>query len=456
MRLVPVSLVRRIRLFFIPERLFVFSFATIILAGTVLLAQPFAVHGNPLSFVDALFTATSATCVTGLIVVDTATRFTVYGQVVILFLIQLGGLGIMTFSVAFFYVMARRLSIGNKGLLEASFSQMPMQGMRGLLRTIFSATFIIEGIGALILSARFAQDMPLGKAVYFGVFHAVSAFCNAGFALFSDSLLAYQNDFVVIFTIALLIILGGIGFVVLYELHTHRVKFEKLTLNTRVVLVTTLSLIVFGFVLILLFEWGNTLQQFSLPQKILHAFFQSVTTRTAGFNSLDIGHLSNATLFIMIVLMYIGASPSSTGGGIKTTTLATILAFSRSRFKNQEHSEMFYRRLSGSAVSKAVTIVIFSSLTVILFTTLLLFTELSGHSHQASRGMFLELIFEVTSAFATVGLSTGITPHLTQTGRVLITLVMFIGRLGPLTTALAIGKKEPQKFKYAKEEILIG
>ncbi len=456
MRLVPVSILRRIRLFFIPERLFIISFAAIILSGALLLAQPFAVHGNPLNFIDALFTSTSATCVTGLIVVDTATRFTVSGQVIILILIQLGGLGIMTFSVAFFYLMARRLSMGNKGLLEASFSQMPMQGMSGLLATIFSATFIIEGIGALILSARFAMDMPWQKAVYFGVFHAVSAFCNAGFSLFSDSLMGYQNDFVVIVTIGLLIILGGIGFVVLYELHTHRVRFKKLSLNTRIVLATTLFLVIFGFILILLFESGNTLEHFSWPQKILHALFQSVTTRTAGFNSLDIGHLSNATLFIIIIFMYIGASPSSTGGGIKTTTLATILAFICSRFKNQEHSQMFNRRLSGSAVSKAVAIVIFSSLTVIIFTTLLLFTELSGHSHQASRGMFMELLFEVTSAIATVGLSTGITSHLTPTGRILITLVMFIGRLGPLTTALAIGKKEPQKFKYVKEEILIG
>ncbi len=456
MHIIPVSLIRRIRLFFIPERLFILSFATIIIGGAVLLAQPFAVHGNPLNFIDALFTATSATCVTGLIVVDTATRFTIYGQTIILVLIQLGGLGIMTFSVAFFYLMARRLSMGNKGLLEASFSQMPMQGMRGLLTTIFSATFIIEGIGALILSLRFAMDMPWQKAVYFGIFHAISAFCNAGFALFSDSIMAYQTDYIVVLTIGLLIILGGIGFVVLYELHSRRVKFKKLSLNTRIVLSTTVSLILFGFILMLIFESGNTLNNFSWPQKILQAFFQSVTTRTAGFNSLDIGRLSNATLFIMIILMYIGASPSSTGGGIKTTTLATILAFARSRFNNQEHTQMFNRRLSGSAVSKAVTIVIFSSLTIILFTTLLLFTELSGHSHQASRGLFMELLFEVTSAMATVGLSTGVTPHLSPTGRILITLIMFIGRLGPLTTALAIGKKEPQKFKYVKEEILIG
>ena len=456
MSILPVSITRPIRMFFIPERLFIFSFAFVILSGAVLLSQPIAVHGPPLNFIDALFTATSATCVTGLIVVDTATRFTVYGQVVILFLIQLGGLGIMTFSVAFFYLMARRLSIGNKGLLEASFSQMPMQGMRGLLRTIFTATFIIEGIGAAILSIRFAFDMPWQKAVYFGVFHAVSAFCNAGFALFSDSLMSYQNDFVVTGTVALLIIFGGLGFVVLYELHQKRSSFKMLSLNSRIVLSTTIGLLIFGFVFIMLFESGNTLNSLSWPQKILHAFFQSVTTRTAGFNSLDIGHLSNATLFIMIILMYIGASPSSTGGGIKTTTLATILAFTRSRFKNQEHTQVFNRSLSGSAVSKAVTIVIFSSFTVILFTTLLLFTELSGHSHQASRGLFMELLFEVTSAIATVGLSTGITPHLSPAGRVLITLVMFIGRLGPLTTALAIGKKEPQKFKYVKEEILIG
>ncbi len=448
----------RIKNFFIPERLFLLSFAAIILAGTFLLHQPFAVHGAPLSLTDSFFTATSATCVTGLIVVDTATKFTFAGQVILLVLIQMGGLGIMTFSVAFITLFAGRLSLGSRDMLEATFSQMPMRGMRKLLRTIFAATLLTELVGAVLLTLRFAMDMPWARAVWFGVFHAVSAFCNAGFALFSDSLIAYQGDVLVIMVISLLIIAGGLGFIVVFELqHTPRpLRFKKLSLHSRVVLSASLLLIAFGFVTMMLFEWGNSLNHLPWPKKILEAFFQSVTTRTAGFNSVNLGMLSNGTLFFMLILMFIGASPSSTGGGIKTTTFATILSFARARFKNREHTQMMNRTIPESAVSRAVTIAIFSSLVVILFTTLLLFTELSGHSHQESRGLFLEILFEATSAFGTVGLSMGITSHLSEAGRILITLLMFVGRLGPLTLALAISKKHSVKYQLAKEDLLIG
>ncbi|RMH60440.1 MAG: Trk family potassium uptake protein [Calditrichaeota bacterium] len=448
----------RIKNFFIPERLFLLSFAGIIVTGAVLLHQPFAVHGAPLSFTDALFTSTSATCVTGLIVVDTATRFTFAGQLIILLLIQMGGLGIMTFSVAFATLFAGRLSLGGRDMLEAAFSQMPMRGMRHLLRTIFFATLITELIGALLLSLRFSMDMPIGKALWFGLFHAVSAFCNAGFALFSDSLVSYQGDVTVIMVISALIIAGGAGFIVLFELqHQKRpLRFKSFSLHTRVVISMSAFLLAFGFTAFILFEWGSAWSHLPWGKKILEAFFQSVTTRTAGFNSVDIATLSNATLFFIIILMFIGASPSSTGGGIKTTTLATILALARARFKNREHAEIMNRSIPETAVSKAVTLVIFASLVIVFFTTLLLFTELKGVSHQESRGMFLELLFEATSAFGTVGLSTGVTPHLSQAGRWLITALMFIGRLGPLTLALAIGQKKSVKYQLAKEDLLIG
>ncbi len=448
----------RIRNFFIPERLFLISFAGIILIGALLLHQPFAVHGAPLSLTDAFFTATSATCVTGLIVVDTATKFTFSGQLILLVLIQMGGLGIMTFSVAFITLFAGRLSLGGRDMLEATFSQMPMRGMRKLLRTIFAATLLTELVGAVLLTLRFAMDMPWARAAWFGVFHSVSAFCNAGFALFSDSLVAYQGDVVVIMVISMLIIAGGLGFIVVFELQRapRPVRFRQLSLHSRVVLSASLLLIAFGFVTMMLFEWSNSLNHLPWPEKILEAFFQSVTTRTAGFNSVDLGMLSNGTLFFMLILMFIGASPASTGGGIKTTTFATILAFARARFQNREHTQLLNRTVPETAVSRAVTIAIFSSLVVILFTTLLLFTELSGHSHQESRGLFLEILFEATSAFGTVGLSMGITPHLSEGGRILITLLMFIGRLGPLTLALAISKKHSVKYQLAKEDLLIG
>ncbi len=448
----------RIKNFLIPERLFLLSFAAIIVIGALLLHQPFAVNGTPLSFTDALFTATSATCVTGLIVVDTATRFTKEGQLIILFLIQIGGLGIMTFSVAFATLFAGRISLGGRDIIEAAFSQMPMRGMRHLLRTIFIATIITELTGAALLTLRFAWDMPWPKALWFGFFHSVSAFCNAGFALFSDSLVGYQGDITVIMIISALIIAGGAGFIVLFELqHQQRpLRFNRFSLHTRVVIWTSGLLILFGFVAIMLFEWNNTLDHLPWSKKLLEAFFQSVTTRTAGFNSLDLARLSNATLFFMIILMFIGASPSSTGGGIKTTTFATILALARARFRNREHPEILNRTVPETAVSKAVTLAIFASLVIIFFTTLLLFTELKGAGHQASRGMFMELLFETTSAFGTVGLSMGVTPNLTQTGRVLITVLMFIGRLGPLTLALAIGRKKTVKYQMAKEDLLIG
>ncbi len=448
----------RIKNFFIPERLFLLSFAGIILVGALLLHQPFAVHGVPLSITDALFTATSATCVTGLIVVDTATKFTVAGQLILLVLIQMGGLGIMTFSVAFVTLFAGRLSLGGRDMLEATFSQMPMRGMRKLLRTIFAATLLTELAGAVLLTLRFAMDMPWTRAVWFALFHSVSAFCNAGFSLFSDSLMSYQGDVLVIMVISTLIIAGGLGFIVVFELqHSPRpLRFKKLSLHSRIVLSASLLLIAFGFITMMLFEWNSSLNHLPWPKKILEAFFQSVTTRTAGFNSVDLGMLSNGTLFFMLILMFIGASPSSTGGGIKTTTFATILAFARARFKNREHTQLLNRTVPETAVSRAVTIAIFSSLVVILFTTLLLFTELSGHSHQESRGLFLEILFETTSAFGTVGLSMGITSHLSEAGRMLITLLMFIGRLGPLTLALAISKKHSAKYQLAKEDLLIG
>lgn len=443
--------------FLTAPRALAISFAGLIAVGTILLLFPQATHGESLSLVDALFTATSATCVTGLIVVDTGTKFTLFGQLVILVLLQLGGLGIMTFSTFFLYLLGSRLTLGTRDILQESYSQMPIDNFRGLLKTIFLATISIEMVGAFILTVRFLSDMPLQKSIYFGIFHSISAFCNAGFALFSDSFISYKGDLVINLTLLLLIIMGGLGFIVIFELrHQHSFQLKKISLHSRLVLTITALLILGGTVLFFVLEYQNTIKNLPWGSKILVSLFQSITTRTAGFNSIDISLLSNPTLFVFILLMIIGASPGSCGGGIKTTTFAIIVSFITSRFRNRENVNLFFRKVPSHIVSKAVSISFFTLVLIILGTSLLLISELAEVSHQESRGMFLELLFEVTSAFGTVGLSTGSTANLTPLGRVIIVFLMFVGRLGPLTIALAIGRKDKLHYKYAEENVLVG
>ncbi len=439
------------------SQMLVLGFGVIIFTGTVLLMLPMASSGKPLPFINALFTATSATCVTGLIVVDTGSAFTHFGQGVILALIQIGGLGIMTISTFLLYLFQGKLSLSSRGLLEETLSQSPIQHLKSLLKTVFLATITIEGVGALILSLRFMMDMPWSRAIYYGVFHSISAFCNAGFSLFSDSFITYQDDFVINFTISSLIIVGGIGFIVMYELNQYRVKrIRRISLHTRLVLLTSFLLILGGAILFLVLEMDSSLAGYPWNSRIDIALFQSLTTRTAGFNTIDLTQLSNPTLYIMIILMLIGASPGSCGGGMKTTTFAVLLFFIKARFYNQQSVNIFQRRIPPSAVSKAVTVAFFSFTLISVITMLLLITELSGISHQQSRGLFLEMLFEVTSAFGTVGLSLGVTPTLSNLGRLLITFMMFVGRLGPLTLALAVGSRETTHFHFAQEDVLIG
>ena len=433
------------------------SFVVLISTGTFLLMLPISTTTSRLSFIDALFTATSATCVTGLIVVETGTAFTHFGQMVILVLIQFGGLGLMTFSTFVVYLLGKKLSIGSRELLQQTFSHLPVLTLKKLVKTIFLSTAAVETIGAIVLTTRFAQTMPLAKAAYFAVFHAISAFCNAGFSLFSDSMIGYRSDFTVNFVLLFLIVTGGLGFVVISEIAFLRtLKFRKLSLHSRLVILTTATLIVSGFVLFFLMEYKNTLATLDWKTKIFTALFQSITTRTAGFNSVDIGTLSNATLFVMILLMFIGASPGSCGGGIKTTTFAILMSQIRASFKSRDEINLLYRRIPKDVLSKAISVGFFSTVLVVVFTILLLSTELPGLSHQVSRGLFLEILFEATSAFGTVGLSTGLTPHLSPLGRVLIVFLMFIGRLGPITIALAVGNHKKDNFRYATENIMVG
>ncbi len=440
-----------------PARILVASFAGAILFATFLLMLPQAAQKEPVGFVDALFTITSATCVTGLTVVDTGATFTWFGQIVILVMIQLGGLGVMTFSTFFIYLLGGRLSLGNRDLLQETLSQAPMKNLKALLKTVFLATFLIEAVGAIILALRWSRDLPLTKAAYYGVFHAVSAFCNAGFALFPDNLASYRGDFAVNFTISALIILGGLGFVVIFELaRKRRALIHRLSLHSQLVLLMSGLLVFGGMILILIFEYGNTLKSLPWSTRLWSTYFQSVTARTAGFNTLDIGALTDASLFLLIMLMFIGASPGSCGGGIKTTTFAILLSVIKARFHNLADANLRKRRIPEETSSKAIAISFFSATLIMLFTFLLVITETRLVSHQDSRGLFLELLFEVTSAFGTVGLSAGVTPKLSELSRLLITLVMFIGRLGPLTVAIAVGGEKKARFKYAQENVLVG
>ncbi|MEA4883876.1 MAG: TrkH family potassium uptake protein [Clostridia bacterium] len=447
--------VRRVKLN--PSQALVAGFAAVILLGGILLSMPVASNdGHSLRFLDAIFTATSATCVTGLVVVDTATQYSVFGQVVIMLLIQVGGLGFMALATMIALVLGRRITLRGRLFLQESLNQFSMAGLVRLTQYLLLTTFIVEGVGAVILTIRFSSVMPLAKAAYFGVFHAVSAFCNAGFDLFGiitgpfTSLTSWEADPTVVFTICSLIILGGLGFPVIIELVGHK-HGNRFSLHTKLALSVTALLLLVGIGGILVLELTNpgTLKPLRWDGRLLGAIFQSVTPRTAGFNTLDIGQLRHATLFLMVVLMFIGASPSSTGGGIKTTTFGVLLASIASTVRGYDEVELYDRRIPRDLIMKAITIATLALALVSGVTMILSVTE---------QATFLQVLFETTSAFGTVGLTMGITPDLTDIGRILIIATMFMGRVGPLTVmvALAQRKKAAVNVHLAEEKVLIG
>ncbi|MEB3752569.1 Ktr system potassium uptake protein B [Geobacillus icigianus] len=436
-----------------PPKILVLGFALIILAGALLLTLPMAtVNGKGLPFLDALFTATSATCVTGLVVVDTGTTFTLFGQLVILALIQVGGLGFMTFATLFAFLLGKRISLKERLLLQEALNQLTIEGIVRLVKRIFIFTIVIEGVGGVLLSLRFALDMPVGRAIYFGFFHAISNFNNAGFDLMGEfrSLTGYVDDPVVSLVVPLLIILGGIGFIVMNEVYEYR-QTRRLSLHTKVVVVTTGWLLLASMALILLLEWNNpkTMGPLSLSGKLLSAFYQAVTPRTSGSNTLNIPDLTQPTLFLIIFLMFVGASPGSTGGGIKTTTFTTLLGAVWSQIRGKEDVVLFRNRIIYDTVYKSLTVTMSGLFVVMLVTMVLTVTE-SGKD-------FLMILFEATSAFGTVGLSMGLTPELSPLGKMVIILTMFAGRVGPLTIAYAVTlRRQPDPFRYPKGRMMIG
>ena len=443
-----------------PARVSVSAFFLLIWLGTALLLLPCSAAGRSLCFVDALFTSTSAACVTGLVVVDTGTALSRFGQIVVLGLIQAGGLGIMTFSTFLLMLVGRRPSLTKQMVVRDSFALSGDRTFASILRDVVLFTGAIEFIGACLLVPKFISQTGWSEALYLSVFHAVSAFCNAGFSIFSDSLTAYRDDWLINLTICLLIVSGGIGFLVLSELRrgfpTNRRAWRRLSLHTKVVLTSTSLLIALGALAFVHMEWDNTLSCLSLPDRFLAACFQSVTARTAGFNTLPFDLMANETLFVIIMLMFVGASPGSCGGGIKTTTFSSLILLGVSRLRGHERPRAFKRTIAMESMGKAVSMVMVSIAVVALGVTLLLMTELGDASHPESRGKYLELLFETVSAFGTVGLSTGATGTLSAAGKLIVSAVMFVGRLGPLVIGVAVARHKAPDIYFAEEPIMIG
>ncbi|QOS97283.1 TrkH family potassium uptake protein [Brevibacterium sp. JNUCC-42] len=436
-----------------PPKVLVLGFALIIVIGAILLTLPIATNdGQGLSWINAFFTSTSATCVTGLVVTDTGTTFTMFGQLVILALIQVGGLGFMTLATFFALLMGKRISLKQRLLLQESLNQISIEGVVRLAKMLLIFTGLIELTGGILLTLRFAFDMPFAKALYYGMFHSISNFNNAGFDLMGEfsSLTKYVSDPIVNLTVCALIILGGIGFIVMVEVYEYR-NTKRLSLHTKVVLTTTAILIVLGTLFIFILEFTNakTLQPLPPAGKFFGALYQSVTSRTAGSNTISIGDMRQSSLFFIIVLMFIGASPGSTGGGIKTTTFATLLGAVWAQIKGREDVIFYRQRILPHMIYKSLTVTMIALFIVIVVSMILTITE-PGKD-------FLMILFETVSAFATVGLSMGLTPDLSDFGKIIISLTMFAGRVGPLTIAFALAQRNRKEyFRYPKGKIMIG
>lgn len=442
-----------------PTQIMVLGFATIIVIGALLLNLPIATQsGESIGFLDALFTATSAVCVTGLVVVDTATYWSIFGQVVIIGLIQIGGLGFMTATTLFALLIKKKINLRERLLIQESLNQGDLSGLVKLTRYVIIMTLTVEGIGALLLSTVFIPQFGLGRGIWYSIFHAISAFCNAGFDLMGSvsgpfsSLTAYVNNFTLTMTISILIILGGIGFPVMLDIIKMR-KFSKFNLHSKIALISTAILIPIGTIFMFFVEFNNpdTLGKLDFGGKLLASFFQSVTARTAGFNTIDLSLMHQASIFIMIILMFIGASPASTGGGIKTTTLATLILAVKSFVYDKSDIEVFGRRVENSTVRKSLGIFVLG-ITVVVFGMLVI-------SLSEPHFTLVDVGFEVVSAIATVGLSIGGSPSLSIIGKIFIMIFMFMGRVGSLTILMAIsskGMKKHQTIRYPEGKIIVG
>ncbi len=437
-------------------RIMAFSFLAIILCGTLLLCLPFSSRdGHSAGLIKSLFTATSATCVTGLVLADTWSQWSAFGQAIILVMIEIGGLGFMSAASLAFFSLKRKIPIQQQMVIAEAIGASDMSDVVAHQRRLLIRAFKIEAIGALILTVRFLFEYPFLQAVRLGIFHAVSAFCNAGFDILGfkepgTSLLVYQNDPVILLTLIVLIVVGGLGFLVWDELlREHRPK--KWSVYTRLVLITSGALLLFGTVSFCVLEWDNpdTLGPLSVPGKLLNAFFQSATLRTAGFASIDQGQLTSAGKAVSIMLMLIGGSSGSTAGGLKTVTFVVLLLFLWNRIRGKYTVNVFHRTISDNHVLNAIT--------VFLLMVLLAFFG-AAYISTTSPITFEDSLFETVSALGTVGLTADVTPHLKVSAQLMIIVFMYFGRVGLLTISFGFLKRKPagEKYKYANTDLLIG
>ncbi len=430
------------------------SFFTAILIGTFLLLLPISTVSGHISFIDALFTSTSAICVTGLIVVDTAKYFTTFGKIVIMILFQLGGLGIMTFTSLIFLIAKRNMSFSESSLIEESLPSQKGISTKKFVKDIFIYTFIIELSGALVLYfGAFSKQFESSKAILHSVFHSVSAFNNAGFSTFSDSLVKYDGNPIVNITIISLLVIGGLGFFVARDLWykiNGKEKGHKLSLHSKLVLITSGLLIILGFFIILFLENNHSLIDKTPVQKFFISLFQATTPRTAGFNTIDLNMLYPSTAFLIIILMVIGASPGSTGGGMKTTTWAALLLFLRTKLKGKQNVQAFGRNIAWEIIDKAHLILLFSI--IVIFGGVFLISSFEGNKFS-----LLQIFFEEVSAYGTVGLSLGITSSLSKLSKIVIILTMFVGRVGILNFIYAfVSERTGARYEFPEEKIMVG
>jgi trk system potassium uptake protein TrkH len=442
-----------------PPQLFVGSFLALVVLGTLgLRLLPGLYTGARLGWLDAAFTATSATCVTGLAVVDTGTFFTPLGQAFLLLLIQLGGLGMIAFTTVIILALGRRLSLRQESLAAGALDG--RISPERLARDVVRFTLGLEALGALALWALWGPRLGWRAAAWPAVFHAVSAFCNAGFSTFADSLIGFQRSPLTLLTIGTIVVAGGIGFLTMEELalmwRTRRhPRPHRLSLHSRLVLVTTGVLLVAGWVLFALAEWHNQLDGLPLGDRLVNALFLSITPRTAGFNNIDYGRATDPTNFLTILLMFVGGSPGSTAGGVKTTTLAIVALLALSRFRGHEDVTARHRTIPEETVQRAVGL---AAVALAAVTASILVLSWGEHT-AGGRGAFLAHMFEAVSAFNTVGLSTGITASVSPSSRVLLIVLMFVGRVGPLTFAAALAvaaRRERARYRYAREDVVVG
>jgi trk system potassium uptake protein len=453
-QLAPASVARRRQL--APAQVLVLSFAALIASGTILLWLPVSAAREPLTFVDALFTATSAVCVTGLIVVDTPNDLTLSGQVIVLLLIQLGGLGYMAITTVVGVALGRQLTVHERLTLQEALNVQTLEGLARFVLTVLKLTLLFELCGALLLTARWTSEHGLARAAYYGVFHAISAFNNAGFALFPDSLIRFRGDWVVNLVVTTLIICGGLGFVVLTEIGRVR-QFRQFSTHTRLVVTLTAALIVSTTVLFWFIERDNprTLGPMNVGEAVMAAYFQAVTPRTAGFNTVDIGAMRHASLFLLIVLMFIGAAPGGTAGGVKISTFSITVAVIWAMVRGAPEPTLLRRRITPALVARAFSICLIGFLALNIVAGLLLVGE---------KRELLPTLFETTSAFGTVGLSMGeagapvsLAGHFSNVGKILIIGMMFMGRIGPFTLAVAIARSgRVPRVRHPEGKFLIG